>query len=419
MRVSVVDPAAYTPPYDRALCAALAQAGADVELVTAPFPHGEVPPARGYTVREDFYRFAPKGRGRRWARLAQHIPDMLRASRRETDVVHFQWLAVQPLDQHLLRAYSQPRVITAHDVLPREPKPGQIDAQRQLYERMDAIVVHTEHGRARLVDELGLPAGRVHVIPHGILRPAGDAPLPPELPDSDGTVVLCFGLMRAYKGIDVLVEAWREIEHAELWIVGAPRMDVAPLRAAAPPGVRFVERFVSEGEAAALFRRADLAVLPYREIEQSGVLFTALGFGVPLVLTDVGGFPEVAAAGAAELVAPGDAAALHEALTGLLAEPSRLAMLAMAALRLADEVHGWDATAVIAAATHRGRGGPARSRPSRAPRRRAAARPWRASPAAMGRRAAPSAPRGAPRRRRARRARPRRPPPRRGSRPRR
>ena len=84
-------------------------------------------------------------------------------------------------------------------------------------------------------------------------------------------------------------------------------MDIAPLRAAAPPGVRFVERFVSEGEAAALFRRADLAVLPYREIEQSGVLFTALGFGVPLVLTDVGGFPDIAAAGAAELVAPGDA----------------------------------------------------------------------------------------------------------------
>ena len=119
MRVSVIDPAAYTPPYDRALCAALAQAGAQVELVTAPFPHGEVPPARGYTVREDFYRFAPKGRGRRWARLAQHIPDMLRASRREADVVHFQWLAVQPLDQHLLRAYSHPRVNTAHDELPR------------------------------------------------------------------------------------------------------------------------------------------------------------------------------------------------------------------------------------------------------------------------------------------------------------
>ena len=238
--------------------------GREVELVTAPFPHGEVPPARGYTVREDFYRFAPKGRGRRWARLAQHIPDMLRASRREADVVHFQWLAVQPLDQHLLRAYSHPRVITAHDVLPREPVPGQRDAQRQLYERMDAIVVHTEHGRARLVDELGVPPKRVHVIPHGILRPAGDAPLPPELPHYDGTVVLCFGLLRPYKGIDVLVEAWQGIEDAELWIVGAPRMDTASLRAAAPPSVRFVERFVTEGEAAALLppRRPRGAALP-------------------------------------------------------------------------------------------------------------------------------------------------------------
>ena len=86
-------------------------------------------------------------------------------------------------------------------------------------------------------------------------------------------------------------------------------------------------------------------MLPYREIEQSGVLFTALGFGVPLVLTDVGGFPEVAAAGAAELVAPGDAAALHDALASLLADPARRATMAMATLRLADEVHGWDAIA--------------------------------------------------------------------------
>src|SRR5947208_1317219 len=179
MRVSVVDPAAYTPPYDRALCAALAQAGAEVELVTAPFPHGEVPPARGYTVREDFYRFAPKGRGRRWARLAQHIPDMLRASRREADVVHFQWLAVQPVDQHLLRAYRHPRVITAHDVLPREPLAGQAEAQRQLYERMDAVVVHTEDGRARLVDELGVLAWPGGLFARGSLAPRAGGASPP------------------------------------------------------------------------------------------------------------------------------------------------------------------------------------------------------------------------------------------------
>src|SRR3712207_8108971 len=89
--------------------------------------------------------------------------------------------------------------------------------------------------------------------------------------------------------------AWRGIRDAELWIVGRPRMDTAVLHAAAPPGVRFVERFVDGGEAAAFFRRADLVVLPYREIEGSGVLATALAFGRPLLLTDVGSFPEVAA----------------------------------------------------------------------------------------------------------------------------
>jgi glycosyltransferase involved in cell wall biosynthesis len=348
MRVSVVDPAAYTPPYDRALCAALARAGADVELITAPFPHGEVPPARGFTVREDFYRLAPRRRGRRLARLLSHVPDMVRASRHGSDVVHFQWLAVQQLDQHLVRAFSRPRVLTAHDVLPREPRGGRgwvHEAQRELYARMDAVVVHSEHGRRRLVDELGLDPARVHVIPHGVLRPAGDAPLPSELAGFDGTVVLCFGLMRPYKGIDVLLQAWRGIDDAELWIVGAPRMDTGPLRASAPPGVRFVERFVSEGEAAALFRRADLAVLPYRDIDQSGVLFTALGFGVPLVVTDVGGFPDVAAAGAAALVPRDDPHALHDALASLLGDPARRATLAMAALRLADEGHGWDTIA--------------------------------------------------------------------------
>jgi glycosyltransferase involved in cell wall biosynthesis len=344
MRVSIVDPAAYTPPYDRALCAAIARAGAEVELVTTRFAHGEVPAADGFAVREDFYRWAPSGRGRRAVRLASHVADMLGAARRRFDVVHFQWLAVQHLDQALVRAFRRPRVLTAHDVLPREALPGQRAAQRRLYDAMDAVVVHSEHGRGRLVGELGLDPARVHVIPHGVLRPTGDAPLPPELGTFDGPVALCFGLLRPYKGIDVLLDAWRGIDDAELWVVGAPRMDTAPLHAAAPPGVRFVERFVSEGEAAALFRRADLAVLPYREIDQSGVLFTALGFGLPLVLTAVGGFPEIADAGAAELVPPDDAQALHAALESLIAEPQRRAMLAAGAARAAA-THDWDAIA--------------------------------------------------------------------------
>ena len=103
-----------------------------------------------------------------------------------------------------------------------------------------------------------------------------------------------------------------------------PRMDIAPLRAAgAAPSVRFAHPLRRRRRAAALFRRADLVVLPYREIEQSGVAFTALAFGLPLLLSDVGGFPEVAETGAARIVAAGDAGALAAALRELLADPAR------------------------------------------------------------------------------------------------
>jgi glycosyltransferase involved in cell wall biosynthesis len=106
-----------------------------------------------------------------------------------------------------------------------------------------------------------------------------------------------------------------------------------------------VTRFVSDDELAALFRRADVAVLPYREIDQSGVLYAALAFGTPLLASAVGGFPEVAALGAAELVAPGDAAALHAALAALLADPDRRGQLTRAARAAAAGPYSWDAVA--------------------------------------------------------------------------
>jgi len=353
VRVQIVDPSAFTPPYDRALCAALVRAGAQVELLTSRFSYGPVSPPEGYGVRESFYRWAPGAPGSRVrlaAKLAQHAPDMLalRGRAARADVVHFQWLSVQPLDVHLLPR-SRPVVLTAHDVLPREPRRGQLEAQKRLYERVDAVVVHSEHGRARLRDELGIDSEKLHVIPHGafdhLTRPAREVPLAPELAAVQKPVVLVFGLMRPYKGIEVALEAWRGIEDAELWIVGRPRMDIAALRAAAPPGVRWVPRFVADDEIPAYFRRADLVVLPYREIDQSGVLFTALAFGRPLLLSDVGGFPELAATGAAELVPPADPSALHAAITRLLADAPARERLAAAARAAAAGPYAWDAIA--------------------------------------------------------------------------
>ena len=142
--------------------------------------------------------------------------------------------------------------------------------------------------------------------------------------------------------------AFRRVQGAELWIVGNPRMDVEPLRrlaAEAPGRVRFVTRFVEDAEIPAIFQRADLVVLPYRDGEHSGVLYTGLAFGKPLVLSEVGGFPEVAATGAARLVPPEDPPALAAALNELIADEEARAELSAAAKAAAAGRYSWDEVA--------------------------------------------------------------------------
>ena len=317
VRVDVLDPPAFTPPYDHALCAALAGAGARVRLLTGPFRHGAWPAAPGFerVVRS----------------RARHL---LRPWPGDADVRHVQWAPLPELDQ--LRRPPRPWVLTAHDAVPRAPRRFQRAAHERLLHAADAVVVHAEHSAARL-RALGV---RAHVIPHGVLDLGPPGALPRELRDDGAPVVLLFGLLRPYKGLDVLLEAWEGVTGAQLWVVGAPRM---PLPARLPPGVQLVPRFVSDAEGSAVLRRADVVVLPYRDIEQSGVLFAALGLGKPLVLSAVGGFPEVAPA--AVLVPPGDAAALRAELDRLLGDEAARAALAAAAARAARERFGWEAIA--------------------------------------------------------------------------
>jgi glycosyltransferase involved in cell wall biosynthesis len=356
MRVQLVDPSAFTPPYDRSLAAALARQGAEVELLTSEFLYGPVPAADGYRVRERFYRrSAARGleaRGRRAFKLAEHLPDMLRLrGQLDADVVHYQWLTVPALDASLLPSL-RPRVMTAHYILPPHPNRCQLATARRLFGRMDAVIAHSDHGASRLREEVGLEPERVRVVHHGafdyLTSLPEEKPLPAELQGADGPVVLFFGLLRPYKGLDTLLEAFRRIGGAELWIVGNPRMDVGRLRdlaRKAPGRTRFLTRFVDEAEIPPIFRRADVVVLPYRDAEHSGVLYAALAFGKPLVASAVGGFPEVAGAGAARLVPPADPGALASALEGLVGDEAARAELAAAAQRAAAGPYSWDEAA--------------------------------------------------------------------------
>jgi len=109
--------------------------------------------------------------------------------------------------------------------------------------------------------------------------------------------------------------------------------------------IRFDPRFITDDELPAWFERADLVVLPYLQADQSGVLFTALAFGKPLLLSDVGGFPEIQSTGAARVVPAGDAHALGRALRELLEDRPTLAKMGASARAAAEGRYSWKAIA--------------------------------------------------------------------------
>src|SRR5262245_37875867 len=186
MRVILADPPAFTPPYDHELAAALARAGADVQLVTSRFRFGAVPPADGYRRRELFYPVSSRLFGRSRLRLPLKVAEhpfgvaALRALR--ADVLHLQWL-VPELDLRLFRPHL-PSVFTAHDLLPRRTASKE-GLWRSLLHRFDRVVVHSERGRETLA-ALGVDA---RVIPHPVF--------PSDPPRSDdGRTVLALGVIR-------------------------------------------------------------------------------------------------------------------------------------------------------------------------------------------------------------------------------
>ena len=166
----------------------------------------------------------------------------------------------------------------------------------------------------------------------------------------DGPVALFFGLVRPYKGLDVLLEALAVVRRQlplQLLVVGEfyePRApyDALVERLGIGAGVRFVDRYVANDEVETYFRAADVVVLPYKSATQSAIVQIALRFERPAIVTRVGGLPESVQAGVTgSIVPPEDPEALAGALVEFFAaggwETRR------AALRDAAAGFGWEA----------------------------------------------------------------------------
>ena len=385
LRVVMLDPNASTPPYDRALCAALARAGCDVTLVSSRFLYEALPPPRGFRFDEAFFRLVggrvgrcllhwgwpPSGdapaRLRRVLKAAEYPLDwallLARLARARPDVIHVQWAVAPGLDVRIwecLRRRGVPIVYTAHNLLPHTARAGDARRYGRLYRAADALIVHGERVADVLIERWGVARERVVVAPHGPLlevEPRLDRAgarrrlgLPLGAP-----LVLFAGLIEPYKGLDDLVAASaivaRSRPDARLVIAGKPNVPLASIRAVLERqglAERAIldARFLPQSVLAAYLCAADVVALPYREATSSGLLLAARRFGCPVVATAVGDLAELVVDGVSGLVVPPrDPTALAGALVRLLADPALAARLGTEGQRATFEEGGWDLAA--------------------------------------------------------------------------
>jgi glycosyltransferase involved in cell wall biosynthesis len=167
-----------------------------------------------------------------------------------------------------------------------------------------------------------------------------------------GDVALFFGYIRRYKGLDTLLAAWPLVRArrpgATLLVAGEAYEDTAEYRAlAAATGegaVRWLDRYIPDDEVEALFRAADVAVLPYRSATQSGVTHVAYALGVPVIATRVGGIKETVREGETGLTCPPeDPGALADAIVRYFERGMRETMAPHLAALKAE--HSWESLA--------------------------------------------------------------------------
>lgn len=341
LRVALVGP---THPFKggvashtTALAHELADAGHDVTLVSWShlypallYPGEQAVPGGAHDV-DPFPRTI---RVLSWAR-----PDTwVRAGRRlrEVDVVVVVHVVpvVVPAHLALLRAAGAggprgPRVVViAHNVLPHEPHPGDGRLVRALLARSDAVVVHSDE-QAKVAAGLGARRVReVDLPPH---LPGGP---PQPRPRHDGPVrLLSLGIVRDYKGVDLLLDALRDVEGVtltvagELWGEAGRRVRDLAADPRLAGRVEVHGGYVPADRIAGLMARHDVLVLPYRSATASQNVLLAHRHGLPVLASAVGTFPRQVRDGVDGLLVPSsDRPALVAALRRL-AEPEAVAQL--------------------------------------------------------------------------------------------
>ena len=269
-----------------------------------------------------------------WLRTSRAILDF------SCDAVIFQWwrpffsLAYWEIARRL-RSNGITSLFVCHNVFPHEGSnyPGFGWPQRRLiqlaFNRADVFLVHSR-GLGQQVREF-CPQARIRHVFHPVYdfyrrwdpgRPPGE----------DGSHLLFFGKVRAYKGLEVLIRAlaWLSPElDFRVTVAGEFYIDPQPFRRLADrlgvaERIRWQDRYIENEQVPAIFRSADLVVLPYLKATQSGVVPLAYYFDLPVIASNVGGLSEVVKEGkTGYLFRAGDSRQLADRITTFLTHRRR------------------------------------------------------------------------------------------------
>ena len=288
------------------------------------------------------------------------------------DLLHAQWWSLPLAPIYIViclcfRVRGKPVVMTVHNVTAHEQSKVFPFLAGLLFRTADHFIVHTQQNKSSLSTLYAIPPDRISIIPHGTLDLFVTGEKSRNLSrktlgfSAADRVILLFGAIRPYKGVDTALHAFAEIAakvpQARLLIAGKAWIDWAPYeqlieRLGIRPKVHCHLDYVPSDEVTHYFEAADLVVLPYHHFDsQSGVGSAALAFDKPLIVTDVGGLADLVK-DKSFVVPPQQPDALADAMLRSLDEPGRLEKMQHDAKARADEM-SWQSIAQTTLALYR------------------------------------------------------------------